>query len=100
MSWADDSAALNAGILREFGVEVEHAPAGYVELNTVTLAKRDPDDLSASGVLMTFFGDSEASGFVQLPAKNDLFQVDGETYRAFDVQGPDVSGGLLIHLTK
>lgn len=40
------------------------------------------------------------SGFPLMPVKNDTFIVAGISYRAFEVQGPDESGGITINLTK
>lgn len=99
MSWADEAAMMNAAVLEDFGRSVLHTP-GVGAPATVTLARSDPSALSASGSALTLFGDMEQSGFTQLPVKNDVFTVDGQQYRAFDVQGPDESGGIYVHLTK
>lgn len=91
---------MNSSILREFGDEVSHVPATPGPTVSVRVARRDPSELAAGNGAMTLFGDATVSGFQQLPAKNDTFIVGGVEYRAFDVQGPDESGGLHIHLTR
>lgn len=98
MAWTEETAALNASILREFGVTAQHHTFGSTA--DVLVCRTDPSELSSVGVVMVLFGDITRSGFSQLPTKNDIFTIGGGDYRAFDVQGPDESGGVYIHLTK
>lgn len=100
MSWAEEAAALNASVLSEFGTTVEHTPTSTGIPTEIVVSRSDPTELSAAGVLLTLFGDVTASGFATTPVKNDAFEVDGVAYRAFDVQGPDETGGIHIHLTR
>lgn len=89
----------NAAMLDIQGRDVTWTPAGGSPVS-VRVIRADPNALAAAGVLMTLFGTMAASGFTQMPVKNDAFTVDSVTYRVFDVQGPDESGGIYIHLTK
>lgn len=100
MSWADEKRAVTTAVLQEFGEEVRHFAGGIGAGVDVTVAWSDPSELSAAGVAGTLFADSVSSGFVTQPTKNDVFQRAGIDYRVFDLQGPDQTGAIYIHLKR
>ena len=100
MGWDEEATEMNRSILNEFGREVQHIPSGFSSSSTVVAVKQDPQELAAHASLLVLFADTSLSGFSQLPQKNDEFVVDGITYRAFEILGPDAANGLYIHLTK
>lgn len=100
MSWVEDKQALNAGVLREFGELVRHSVGGTGVRYAITAAWSDPTELAAAGIAGTLFADSQLSGFTTQPAKNDVFERGGIDYRVYDLQGPDQTGALYIHLKQ
>jgi hypothetical protein len=100
MGWDEEATEMNRSILNEFSRDVEHIPSGSSSSTTVRAVKQDPQELAAHASLLVLFADGSLSGFSQAPQKNDEFIVDGITYRAFEVLGPDAANGLYIHLTK
>lgn len=99
LSMASEYARACAAQLDIYGEAVTWTPTGGASA-AVRVVRCDPDQLSATGVLLMLFGSMAGSGFTQMPVKNDAFTVNSITYRAFDVQGPDAAGGIWIHLTK
>lgn len=100
MSWADEKRAVTTAVLQEFGEEVRHFAGGIGPGVIVAVAWSDPNELSSAGVAGTLFADSISSGFQTQPVKNDVFERAGVNYRVFDVQGPDQTGAVYIHLSK
>lgn len=81
------------------GMDCSWTPAGGSPVS-VRVIREDPNALAAAAVMMTLWGAIVPSGFTQTPVKNDTVVVNTVTYRVFDVQGPDESGGIYLHLTK
>lgn len=91
--------AHNKSLMDILGETVAWTPAGGSAVS-IRVMRIEPNAFSAVGVLMMLFGSMLASGFTSMPKKNDTCTVGGLVYRIFDVQGPDESNGIYIHLTK
>ena len=83
-----------------FGLDVTFLGAGMLVAGQVRVIRVDSSELAANSVMGLLVGFLPESGFNQSPQKNDQFTVNGVTFRAFDVQGPDENGAIYIHLTK